>query len=181
MREIIWAFQNSAVSVAGPTPTGIGATVGRLIRFRLDTALVVNRIRIWGIAAVSNLYTLAIYSGTTRVLVVDPLNTVANGWTVISTGLPITIPANQEMWLGLGAKAVGTTAGLRTPAAPIGGILNGHVALPGNLDAHVHAKFAQVALTAGAWPATLPAKAAPAFVGGATGTLPIVFLDNNAS
>lgn len=177
MREILWSFSNSAVSVAGPTPTGVGTGVGRLVRFRFKTALTVNRVRVWGIAAVSNLYTLAIYQGTTRVFMQDPLNTTANAWTSLAASF--TVPADTVMWLGLGAKAVGTTSGIRSTAAPISGVLNGNVALPGNIDNHVHAKFAQVALTLGAWPTTLPALAAPGFVGGSTGTLPIVFLDNN--
>ena len=178
MDVILWAFQNTVVSVAGPTPTGIGTTIGRLVYFKFKKAIVAARIRYFGLATVSSLYTLAFYNASSlaRVWMSDPLNVVV-GWQTVTAGFPVTFAAGQGYWMGLGAKSTGTTSGFRSPASPIASSL-GLAAIPGNL-ANFGLRFAQVALTAGAWPATLPTLADAVFASaGATGTLPIAFLDN---
>jgi hypothetical protein len=139
---------------------------------------VAARIRYFGLATVSSLYTLAFYNASSlaRVWMSDPLNVVA-GWQTVTAGFPVTFAAGQGYWMGLGAKSTGTTSGFRSPASPIASSL-GLAAIPGNL-ANFGLRFAQVALTAGAWPATLPTLADAVFASaGATGTLPIAFLDN---
>lgn len=178
--RVLSAYGNAAHSVAGPTPTNIGTAVGRLWEFEVPYSLTVNRIRIWTVAAVASAYTLAIYNAAgTRVILIDPLTTVANGWVSASVAA-VALPAGVY-WLGLGAKVTGTTSGLRTPAAPVASF-PGTAVLPGNLAAsYGQARIAQVALVNGAWPAALPALAAPAWAGGATGSLPLVYLDNNAA
>lgn len=175
---VMFGFQNTVVSVAGPTPTGIGTAVGRLVQFRFRNAITIATIRYFGVGTVSNAYTMAMYKISTgaRVWLLDPANTTAATWTAITTGLPITIAADDPHWFGLGTKVTGTTAGLRSPASPIASSL-GVTTIPGQL-ANYGVRFAQVALTAGAWPTTLPALAAAAFAsGGSTGTLPIIFLE----
>lgn len=174
-QDVFWSFQNTVVSVA-ITPTNIGATAGRLVSFRYESAITVNTIRFFGVAAVANIYTAAIYSGTTR-LWTATLN-VAAGWNAIALGAStFTLPADTLCWFGIGANAIGTTAGVRGPASPVANSL-GITTLPGNLATYAN-RFAQVALTVGAWPATLPALAAAAFASaGTTGTVPIFFADN---
>lgn len=169
--------------VAGPTPTGIGVTVGRLVLFRHKAEITVNRIRWHSLASVSSLYAAAIYNALTgaRVWILDPWNSGAAGWQSSVVNLPVTLAADTPYWFGISAKATGTTAGFRSPASPIANSL-GLVSLPGSLSLIGGARFAQVALTAGAWPATLPALAAAAFAsGGSTGTVPIVFFDNDGA
>lgn len=180
---LLWGFQNSAVSVAGPTPTGIGTAVGRLVYFRFRKAITVNRIRYFCVGTVATAYAMAIYreSDGARIWIADPAATVAATWQSILTGLPITLAADTGYWLGLSAKTTGTTAGFRTPASPVASSI-GVLTMPGNLNAYGLARFAQVPLVAGAWPTTLPALAAAAFAsGGTTGSLPVVFLDNSAT
>lgn len=174
---LLWAFQNTVVSVAGPTPTGITASIGRLRAFRFKTAISPIRVRWFGVAAVNAIYTMAIYSGTTR-LWTATITTAAATWG--SATVAFTVPANTLCWFGLGANTTGTTSGFRSPASPIATSL-GILTLPSMLNAY-GLRYAQVALTAGAWPDPLPTLAAAAFASaGATGTLPIVFLDTSAT
>lgn len=177
--DVMWAFQNSAVSIAGPTATGIGTTVGRLVMFRFESAITAARLRWFQVAALpASTFTLAIYVGTDRVYVLDPMPAGVVGWNSVAVSL--TLPADTIGWLGLSAKAVGTTTPWRTPASPIASSL-GLATMPGNLALY-GARFAQVALTLGAWPTILPALANAAFAsGGTTGTVPIVFADQNAA
>lgn len=171
-QDILWAFQSSAVSVAGPTPTAIATTIGRLTMFRFEQAITVVNIRYFGVAATTNLYTMAVYSGTTR-LWTATISTAAAAWTSIAASF--TIPADTQCWFGLGAAVVGTVAGFRSPTAPITSSLG--IVMPGSLNTY-GMRYAQVALTAGAWPVTLPAIATAAFAsGGTSGTLPVVFAD----
>lgn len=177
-QDINWSFQNTAVSVAAPTPTGVGTTVGRLVSCRYETAITVNTLRYFAVAAVASLYTMAIYNGATGARVWTATVSTAVGWNAINvSATPFTLAADTLYWYGLGAAAAGTTAAFRTAVPPIASSL-GLTSLPGNLNLYA-TRFAQVTLVAGAWPATLPALAAAAFAsGGSTGTLPIVFADN---
>jgi len=156
------------------TPTNIGTAVGRLVAFRFKTAITVTAISYYGIAAVSNAYTLAIYrdSDGARIWFLDPCNTSANAWTATASGLPITLAADTLYWFGIGTKATGTTAGFCGAIRPREACLG--LATPNfaGLSA-VGLRVCQVALTAGAWPATLPAKSNAAAW---TGFIPLIFL-----
>lgn len=176
-QDVNWSFQNTAVSVAAPTPTGIGATVGRLVSCRFETSITVNTLRYFGLASVAN-YTAAIYNGATGARIWTATLSVAAGWNAIALGgSAFTLPADTLLWFGIGTTGTGTTAGFRSPASPIANSL-GITTLPGNLAQYLN-RFAQVTLVAGAWPATLPSLAAAAFASaGATGTVPIFFADN---
>ena len=175
-QDVFWSFQNTAVSVAGPTPTALGATVGRLVSFRYESAITINTLRYFCVAAVANVYTAAIYSGTTRLWTATLAG--AAGWNAIALGgSAFTIPADTLCWFGLSVTGTGTTAAFRTPASPVANSL-GLASLPGNLNLYA-TRFAQVILVAGSWPATLPSTAAAAFASaGTTGTVPIFFADN---
>lgn len=178
--DVHWGFQNTVASVAAPTQTGIGTAIGRIQRFVLRTPITVNRLRYFGLAAVAAGYTFAVYRGDTgaRLFMVDPLP-VAIGWNAVTIA-GVVLPANVPLWVGIGAKATGTVAAFRSPAAPIASSL-GLATLPGSLN-NLGPRYGQVALTAGAWPATLPAVAAAAYASaGATGTIPIFFLDNSTA
>lgn len=176
--EILNGFSSSVTTVAGPTGAGIGTSVGRLMSFNLKYDIRLGRVFVFGLATVTNVYTLAIYNRennpATRVLNIDPMNIVA-GWNYFSPG-DITLTAGRY-WLGLGAKSAGTVAGLRTPDSPIANSLGLASIVSPDLGRWI-TRYLQVTLTAGAWPTTLPATSAAVFASnGATGTLPLVFLE----
>lgn len=173
------ALSNSAVSVAGPTPTGIGATVGRLVLFRCRAAITVRAVRWHSLTNVAGLYAPAIYRADTgaRAWAPGAITTGAAGFQATATGLPITLDADTPYWFGLSTVGTGTTAGFRSLAAPIATSL-GLPALPGSLNLVGAARYGQVALVAGAWPAQLPAVAAAAFAAGNTGSVPPFWLDS---
>jgi hypothetical protein len=99
-------------------------------------------------------------------------------WNSISTSF--VIPADTLCWFGLSATTTGTTAGFRTPQSPVSNSMS-TTSPPGNLSTH-GPRYAQVALTNGVWTDPLPTLVAAAFAtSGTTGTLPIVFADNNSA
>lgn len=177
------SYSASGSTVAAPTPTNISTTVGRLVGFRYRVPIVVKSVRFFCIGTTANIYTSAIYVGTTRVWLGagsagGAIGTTANTWIAITPATPFVIPSNTVCWLGVGANAAGTTAGFRTASQPVPGFYDN--SMPGNLAAF-QPGFRQVALTAGAWPATLPALAATtAWISAAntTGTIPLFFLDS---
>jgi hypothetical protein len=175
------ALQNTAMTVAGPTPAGLTTSVGRLQYFLPAVSMVVNRIRWHGIATVSNVYKLALYRADTGALVwSSAVSTVSGTWSSTTTGLPITIQGGVPYWVGISCStSTGTTAGFRSLARPVSSSL-GVANLPGNLSFYGGARYAQIAVTSGNWPATLPALSAANFATtGTTGTVPMLWLDNN--
>lgn len=176
-----FALQNTAMTVSGPTPAGLTTSVGRLQYFLPAVSITVNRIRWHGIATVSNVYNLAIYRADTGARVwTSAVSTVSGTWSSTTTGLPITIQGGVPYWVGISASSsTGTTAGFRTLARPVSSSL-GITSLPGNLSFYGGARYAQIAVTGGIWPATLPALSAASFATtGTTGTVPMLWLDNN--
>jgi hypothetical protein len=156
------------------TPTNIGVAVGRLRAFRFKTAITIANISYYGVGAVSNAYTTAIYrdSDGARLWLLDPTNTTANTWTSTAVGLPITLAADTLYWFGIGTKVTGTTAGFCGPALPR--VASYGLAAPNFAGlSTVGLRFCQVTLSAGAWPVTLPAKVN---AGAWTGFLPVFFL-----
>jgi hypothetical protein len=171
------------LSVAGPTPTGITVSLARCVMFTPPANITVNRIRLFGVGAATNLYKFAIYpvgTGQTKVWDSGTVTSAANTWLNIATGLPITLTAGTQYWFCVTAVATGAIAGFRSMAAPLGtNFWGADVAPIGNraLSLHVHAQFA---VSTGVFPATLPAVAAATYSGGTTGTVPFALLDNIA-
>ena len=175
--ETLFGFQNTVLSVAQPTPTNIGVSVGRLVRFVFKTNIIVATIRYFGISTVAaGAYSMAIYNASTSAKVwgTNTIGTIANSWSANVSGLPVTLNSNTPYWFGIGARTTGTTPGFRTPAFPIPSSIT-LATMPGSLSAFGN-RFAQVVLTTGNWPVTLPALANAAW--GANGTLPLIFLDS---
>jgi hypothetical protein len=156
------------------TPTNIGIAVGRLVAFRFKTAITVATIRWYGIAAVSAIYTAAIYrdSDGARLWAPTNVNTTANAWGSSTAGLPITLDADTLYWFGIGADTTGTTAGFCTPALPRVAAFGLATPAWAGLTT-VGLRFCQVTLSAGVWPATLPAKVN---AGAWTGFVPAFYL-----
>lgn len=173
--------------VINPTPTNIAVTVARIAYFSLDTAITVNKIRWYGVGAVSAIYHVAIYrnSDSARITADIEITTTANAWNSVAAG-GVTLAANTLYFIAVSADTTGTTAGIRamTPTfiAATSLISALPTAWPGNLDIDAASPkiapfgFAQFAVTAGALPATAPTRAVQAaWVGG----MPAFFLDNN--
>lgn len=100
---------------------------------------------------------------------------VGAGWWTMTPNPVFTLEANTPYWFGASASATSSTAQFRTPASPIAGSLGVASSLPGSLQGY-GPRFAQMAVTAGAWPATLPVLADAAFASaGTSGTVPILF------
>jgi len=173
--EPITSLSSNATLSPTVTPTNITATVGRIVAFRFKTPVTVTAIRWYGIAAVAGIYTAAIYRDSDGARLWSPgaISTLANAWgNNAAGGLPITFAADTLYWFGIGANTTGTTAGFCTPALPR--VAAYGLAAPAFAGlSTVGLRFAQVALTAGAWPATLPAKAN---AGAWTGFIPIFYL-----
>jgi len=154
------------------TPTNIGVTVGRLVAFRFTQPITVANVRWYGIAAVSGIYTAAIYrdSDGARLWAPGAISTLANAWS--SAAWAQTLLADTLYWLGIGASTTGTTAGFCGPNRPREAAMSLANPAFAGLSA-VGLRWSQVALTAGSWPATLPTKVnAVAW----TGSIPIFYL-----
>lgn len=175
---------NGAVS---PTPTNIGTSVARIAYFTLDTALVVNRIRWYGVGATTAVYHVAIYrnSDSARLTADLNFNTAATTWGSVDAA-GITLAADTLYFIAVSIDTTGTTAGILamgpTAAATTGRIAILPTAWPGNLDLDTGIVdpycYAQFAVTTGALPATAPARVVQAlWIGG----MPAFFLDNNAN
>jgi len=178
-REMIREW--NMLSVAGPTPTGITASLARCIMFTPPANITVNRIRLFGVGSTTNLYKFAIYAvgaGNAKLWDSGTVTTAANTWLNIATGLPITLTAGTRYWFCVTAVTTGTTAGFRSMAAPLGTTFWGAAAAPiGALSLSLPV-CAQFAVSVGVFPATLPAVAAAAYSGGTTGSVPFALLDN---
>ena len=172
--------------VVNPTPTNIGTTVARICYFKLKTAITVNRIRWYGVGAVSLVYHVAIYrdSDSVRMSGDHEITTALNAWgSVTST---FTLAADTLYFVAVSADTTGTTAGLRafgpTFVAATSLISVIPTSWPGNLGLGAGKLdggfFAQFAVTAGVLPATAPARAVQAAW---TGGMPAFFLDNDVA
>lgn len=164
------------------TPTLLTASLARISYFRLDKAMTFNKIRFFGIGAVTSIYTMAIYNADTlaRVYSSGAFTTAAQAWGSIGTGLNLTLADNQLYFVAVSANAVGTTAGIKCFGATTGRIGVLPKSWAGNLDADLSIVApvgqAQFAVTAGAMPD--PA-ATVALLGTMACGMPAFFLDNN--
>ena len=168
-------------AVAGPTPTGITVSIARCVLFRNPAAITINRIRLFGVGVTSSLYKFAIYprgAGSARTWESGTVTTAANTWLAISAGLPISLLAGTEYWFCVTAASTGTTAGFRSLPAPVGANFWGADVAPLGNRGLALGVFAQFAVNAGAFPATLPAIAAAAYAGGTTGSVSFALLDS---
>lgn len=178
---ILQAQHENMLAVAGPTPTGIGITIGRCVMFTPPANITVTNIRLFGVGATTSLYKFAIYpvgTSTTKVWDSGTITTVANTWNNITAGLPVTLTAGTKYWWCVTVVATGTTAGFRSEAAPLGtNYWGANVAPLGgtSLGLPVYAQF--TVTSPGVFPTTLPAIAAAAYAGGTTGSVPFGYLD----
>jgi hypothetical protein len=168
------------------TPTNISISVARIAYFMLDTNLTVNKIRFFGIGAVSNVYRVAIYRNSDSARLTSELvfTTTAQAWGSVTVSPAVTLIANTLYFIAVAVNATGTTAGVHCLSSTTGRIGVIPTSWPGNLDIDAASPkitpfaLAQFAVTSGALPATAPARAAQAAW---TGGMPAFFLDNNSA
>lgn len=170
-----------------PTPTNIGATVARCELFRPAYDITVNRLRWYGVGAVTSIYTLAIYQWPTLARISEQftITTAASTWGSVAPASAFTLTAGALYFLAVSANTTGTTAGIGslggTVAAATGQLATIPGSLPGNMDmdSSILSSYRfQFAVTAGAMPATA---ATPAAQAAWTGGMPMFWLDNNAA
>lgn len=166
----------NVASIAAPTPTNIGTTVARCVRFRPPADILATRVHLYGIGATANLYKFAIYrdGDKARVWESGTVTSAVNTWLSLVTNF--SLMADTNYWFCVTAAATGTVAGFRSPPAPLGTAFWGAPAAPiGNLS-HPLSVFAQFAVTAGTFPTVMPALVAAAYAGGTTGSVPFALI-----
>lgn len=169
-------------AIAGPTPTQISTSIARCVMFTPPANLTINKIRLFGVGATTNLYKFAIYpvgTSTSKLWESGTASSAINTWLNISASLPITVNANTQYWFCVTVAGTGTTAGFRSMPAPLGTNFWGANNTPlgnRNLSLHVYTQFA---VASGAFPATLPSIVAAAYANGTTGSVPLALLDNS--
>jgi hypothetical protein len=181
--RLMMDLQQSANIAA--TPTNITTSVARICYFILPFDLVVNKIRFYGVGAVTTTYQIAIYktSDLSRVTAQLSITTAANAFGSIAAG-PVTLTKDTSYFIAVSVNATGTTAGLAcvgtTNGATLGQIQVAPTGWPGNMDVDgalmMNGGFGQFAVTSGALPnpaATIAAQ------GSWTGGFPALWLDNN--
>jgi hypothetical protein len=168
-----------------PTPTNITTSVARICYFMLPFDLVVNKIRFFGVGAVTTTYRVALYkaSDLSRLMAETSFTTAAATWGAAGSSLAVSLTKGTLYFLAVSVNATGTTAGVMavgtTVAATTGQIGVAPTAWPGNLDVDsgiINGGFGQFAVTSGALPnpaATIAAQSAW------TGGMPAFWLDNN--
>jgi hypothetical protein len=174
------AYHENMLAVAGPTPTGITASLARVVMFTPPANITVTNIRVFGVGATTNLYKFAIYpvgAGSAKTWDSGTVTTAANTWLDITTGTPFTLTAGVKYWWCVTVVSTGTTAGFRSEAAPLGTNFYGANAAPLGGTSLGLPIYAQFAVSTGVFPATLPAVAAAAYSGGTTGSVPFGYLD----
>lgn len=166
------------LAIAGPTPTQITTSIARCVRFTPPANITVVNVRLFGIAAVTSLYRIAIYPvglGSSLLWSLS-INAQLNTW--MSNSCSFNLVAGTKYWFCITTSGTGTTAGFRSLAAPLNAAFWGADVAPLGARNLSFPVFAQFAVTAGAFPATLPAIAAAAYAGGTTGSVPFALLDS---
>jgi hypothetical protein len=165
------------------TPTNIGTTVARCSLFIPPVAITANRLRWYGVGAVTSIYTVALYrySDLARLSSAFTITTAANAWGSVDLG-GIALSAGVPYFVACSANTTGTTAGIgcigTTVAATTGQVAIAPGSLPGNLGVgnnYLGAYWFQFAVTAGALPNPAAALAAQAAW---TGGMPAFWVDN---
>ena len=177
-----WIIDSLLHNPIHATPTNISVTVARCAFFKLDTALVVNKIRWFGVGATTGVYRVALYrlSDLVRLAILNDFNTAAQAWG--NGAFSVSLSAGIIYFIAVAIDTVGTTAGVACHSATTGRIGILPTDWPGNLDINAASPkidamgFCQFAVTAGA----LPTPAGTLLVQAAwTGGMPAFFLDNN--
>jgi hypothetical protein len=176
-----WNYLSGPGTLATLTPTLLTTSVARCWSYNCQFSIVVNRLRWWGVAAVSAIYKLAVYRLSDGVQVIGPLTvtTTADAWNSVTVPA-VTLAPNTPYIVALSVVSTGTTAGLRTGGTPLV-YPPLQASTPGALALSVGDHrfwFGQFAVTSGVLPSTLPTLVRGT---GWTAGLPLFFFDSNSA
>lgn len=172
-----WAFlYESSGGTTAMTPTNIGTTVARCIKFRLPFDLSVSNVYLYAIGSTTGILNVAVYpvgTGSNKLWESGTFNTTANSDVNLTAGTPFSITADTDYWFCVSANAASATAVFR--------VMNLQTTTYFGADARPWAAalgipvMAQFTVTAGAFPSTLPA------VAGQANGVPLAFLKGTVS
>lgn len=170
------AWHYTMATTTKPTPTEVGTSIARCVKFRLPKAITAANLRVFSIA-VTALYRFAIYDAVTgnRLWESGTVTTVANDWNTLSLS-NLALDANKDYWFCMTVSGTGTTSAFRTFYATSHANFYGAANSPIGALSIGMAIFAQFAVSSGNFPTTLPALAAAAYATADTGSLPLAFL-----
>ena len=172
-----------AMNTIEMTPTLCTTSLARISYFKLDKAITFNKVRFFGIGAVTTTYQAAIYNADTlaRIWTSGTFTTASQAWGAIGSAINITLAANQLYFVAVSVNTTGTTAGIKCFGATLGRIGVLPKSWPGSLDIDSniitpYGAEGQFAVTTGA----LPDPAATiALLGSMACGMPAIFLDSN--
>jgi hypothetical protein len=179
------AFQNAMGGSAGTSVTAaqVSTVVARMVKFRLPRTLAVTDFYIFPVATTTNCWTVAIYpvgSATSKTWSHDIDSTTANTWYTVGS-LSFTLTANTDYWFCVAARDASAGASFRTGTTLVHANLFGSEDGPlGGLSCGVP-EYAEIAVTAGAWPATLPTVVEAGNGGTWTGATPYAYVKGTGS
>lgn len=182
--QVAWALATLGGSIA-PTAANITTSVARIAYFKLPQKIVVNKVRFFGVGALTTTFGIAIYDAVTlaRLSAYTTFTTAAATWGSVYSSLALTLNANQMYFIAVSVNAATATAGIlsigTTVTATTGqeGVLPNSA--PGNLQASLGfmpGRLAQGAVTSGALTDPFPTVALQSAW---TGGMPLFILDNN--
>lgn len=172
-------------TVAAPSGANFGVTVARCVKFRLPKTLALSAVHLFGNAALgSAVLQFAIYpvgTGAARLWQSATTTSAANAWVSFTGITGATLSANTNYWFCQLWNSTSTVIPFRTPPAPVHGNLFGASVAPlGGRSIGIR-EFAQFTISAGVFPATLPAIASAAYASTGNGSIPPAFLEGSAS
>jgi hypothetical protein len=155
----------SGVSLSGGD---MGTSNARMVSFILPKNFTVSAVRAWTLTTSSLTMFLAIYKhlDSSRVWISGAFDALVNNWVNLTTNTPFTLDANTRYWMALGNNAGGSTNKLRAAPVPLGtnfyGADNSFIA-GGGKGVGIQA---QIAVTNGVFPTTMPTIAAATYTAG---------------
>lgn len=102
-------WQTAMLSVNQLTPTNIGVTVIRLMKFRLPKQLIVNHVHIPALGSTTAI-AFAIYRASDGVRMWTNTPSLSAGWVDVTTGTPFTLAADTDYWMAFVATGTSATA-----------------------------------------------------------------------
>lgn len=180
------AFQNASGSSVGITISGanVGTAVARMVKFRLPRTLAVTDFYIYPASTPTNDdWTFAVYpvgASTAKTWSNDMASATANTW-YNASGLSFTLNANTDYWFCIAARLGTSPASFRTPQTVLNAAFYGSEDAPlGGLSVGIP-EYAEIAVTAGSWPANLPTVDSAGNGGTWTGAAPYAYFKGTGS
>lgn len=182
--QLAYSMANLGGSLAA-TPTAITASVARISYFRLPKNITVNKVRYFGVGAVTTIYGISIYNGDTlaQLSTYTTFTTAASTYGSVYSALNLTLTAGQLYFMAVSVNTTGATAGILSIGTTFTSSTGQEAVLPKSApggwsvdSGYVNGRLAQGAVTTGALPNPFPTVVLQAAW---TGGMPLFFLDNS--